>query len=150
MQVEVILLEKIGNRQVGDIARVKRGFANYLVRFHKARRATKQAKIEFEQERAELLKRAAEKLAQAEVLATKLASVSVSITQQAGVDGRLFGSVGTQDIASQLQERGFEINKTMVKLPEGPLKVVGLHAVSIALHADVSAEIQVQIIGEAV
>lgn len=150
MQVEIILLEKIGNRQIGDIARVKRGFANYLVRFHKARRATKQAKIQFEQEKAELLKQAAEKFSAAEALAEKIANISLSIAQQAGIDGRLFGSVGTQDIAQQLQQRGYQITKTQIRLPNGPLKIVGLHTVAVSLHADVTVNVQLQIIGETV
>ncbi len=148
MQVEVILLEKIGNRQIGDIARVKKGFANYLVRFKKARRATKLAKVEFEQQRAELLQRAAEKLAAAQKEGEKLANITIHLIQQAGVDGRLFGSVGNQDIAQKLGETGFAITRSQVRLPNGPLKVVGLHTVSIALHADVVVEIQVKITPE--
>lgn len=147
-QVEIILLEKIGNRAVGTIARVKRGFANYLVRFGKAKRATKQAKIDFEAEKATLLKRAEEKLEEAKVQAEKMQGLVLTLTQQAGVDGRLFGSVGNGDIAVVLATTGFEIPKINIRLPNGPLKTVGSHTVLIALHADVLVDVQVQIIGE--
>jgi large subunit ribosomal protein L9 len=148
MQVEVILLEKVGNRgTIGDIIRVRKGFANFLVRFHKAQRATKRAREEFEHKKADLLALAAQKLADAGKVATKLEGTVVQITQQARLDGNLFGSVNNQFIAQELAKLGFKVEKSGVRLPNGALKTTGEHDVVIGLHADVIANIKVKITG---
>jgi len=148
--MEVILLEKIGNLgNLGDIVRVKDGFArNYLIPQRMARRATAAAKTEFETRRADLEKAAAEKLAGAQAQGEKLSGMTVQILQKSGVDGRLFGSVTNFDIAQALGKQGFEVNKSQVRLPQGPFKTVGDFPVAIALHADVVVDVTVSVLGE--
>ena len=148
--MEVILLEKIANLgNLGDVVRVKDGYArNFLIPTGQARRATEKAVAEFEARRAELEKVQAEKLAAAQALADKLSGKTVSISQKAGVDGRLFGSVTNFDIAEGLKAAGFEVAKHQIRLPNGPLKTVGEHPVSLSLHTDVVAEITVAVVGE--
>ncbi|MFM2341985.1 MAG: hypothetical protein RLZZ592_1638 [Pseudomonadota bacterium] len=148
--MQVILLEKVANLGVlGDVVKVKDGYArNFLIPTGAARRATEKAIKEFEVRRAELEKAQAEKLAAAQVQGEKLAGKTVSVTQKAGVDGRLFGSVTNADIAEALKSQGVEIVKAQVRLPNGPLKVVGEHAVSIALHHDVVVDVTVAVVGE--
>lgn len=149
--MQVILLEKVINLgNLGDIVRVKDGYArNFLIPQRKARRATEAAIKDFELRRAELEKLAAEKLAAAQVVGEKLNGVTVSINQKAGVDGRLFGSVTNADIAEALAGQGFTVEKAQVRLPNGPLKVTGQHPVAIALHTDVVVELTIDVIGEA-
>ena len=149
--MQIILLEKVLNLgNLGDIVTVKDGYArNFLIPTGRARRATAAAKAEFEARRAELEKNAAEKLAQAQAAGEKLAGAVVRIAQKAGVDGRLFGSVTTHDIADALVKQGFEVHKSQVRMPNGPLKIVGDAAIVIALHTDVDVEIQVAVFGEA-
>jgi large subunit ribosomal protein L9 len=127
--MQVILLEKVVNLgNLGDIVKVKDGYArNFLIPNKHARRATKDAIAEFEVRRAELEKVAAEKLAAAQAQGEKLAGSTVQIAQKAGVDGRLFGSVTNADIAEALVKQGFAVEKAQVRLPEGPLKLVGDH-----------------------
>ena len=150
--MQVILLEKVANLgNLGDVVRVKDGFArNFLIPQRMARRATETAIAEFEAKRAELEKAAAEKLAAAQAIGEKLNGQTVEIKQKAGVDGRLFGSVTNHDIADALKTKGFSIEKSSVRLPTGPLKMVGEHKVSIAVHTDVVVEITIQVIGEQV
>jgi len=150
--MQVILLEKVANLgNLGDVVRVKDGFArNFLIPQRMARRATETAIAEFEAKRAELEKAAAEKLAAAQAIGEKLNGQTVEIKQKAGVDGRLFGSVTNHDIAEALKTKGFSIEKSSVRLPTGPLKMVGEHKVSIAVHTDVVVEITIQVIGEQV
>jgi large subunit ribosomal protein L9 len=150
--MQVILLEKVANLgNLGDVVRVKDGFArNFLIPQRMARRATETAIAEFEAKRAELEKAAAEKLAAAQAIGEKLNGQTVEIKQKAGVDGRLFGSVTNHDIAESLKAKGFSIEKSSVRLPTGPLKMVGEHKVSIAVHTDVVVEITIQVIGEQV
>src|SRR5471030_699325 len=128
--MQIILLEKVVNLgNLGDIVRVKDGYArNFLIPGKKARRATKDAIAEFEVRRADLEKVAAEKLAAATAQGEKLSGATVQISQKAGVDGRLFGSVTNADIADALVKQGFAVEKAQVRLPEGPLKLVGDHA----------------------
>src|SRR4051812_18846053 len=130
--MQVILLEKVGKLgNLGDIVKVKDGYArNFLIPTKLARRATDVAKKEFEARRAELEKAAAAKLADAQALGEKMAGKVVRIAQKAGVDGRLFGSVGNADIAEALTKSGMAIAKSQVRLPNGPLKTVGEHPVS--------------------
>jgi len=148
--MQIILLEKVVNLgQLGDVVRVKDGYArNFLIPKGKARRATEVAIKEFEARRAELEKVQADKLAAAQAVGQKLEGLTVQITQKAGVDGRLFGSVTNFDIADALGKQGFSVEKAMVRLPTGPLKVVGDHKVNVALHSDVTVEITVAVLGE--
>ncbi|MFZ5486741.1 MAG: 50S ribosomal protein L9 [Pseudomonadota bacterium] len=148
--MQVILLDKVVNLgNLGEIVKVKDGYArNFLIPTGRARRATAAAKAEFEAKRAELEKAAAAKLAQAQAEAEKLAGVTVKITQKAGVDGRLFGSVTNHDIAEELNKLGFKLVKAQIRMPNGPIKTVGDSAVSVALHTDVVVDVNVSVYGE--
>jgi large subunit ribosomal protein L9 len=148
--MQIILLEKVVNLgNLGDIVKVKDGYArNFLIPKKQARRATKEAIAEFEVRRAELEKVAAEKLATAQAQGEKMAGSTVQIGQKAGVDGRLFGSVTNADIADALVKQGFTVEKAQVRLPEGPLKMVGDHPVQISLHTDVLVDVTVSVLGE--
>ncbi|HJV72427.1 50S ribosomal protein L9 [Ideonella sp.] len=148
--MQIILLDKVANLgNLGDIVKVKDGFArNYLIPTKRARRATEAAVKEFEARRAELEKVAADKLAAAQAVGEKLSGLTVTISQKAGVDGRLFGSVTNHDIAEALGKSGFPVAKAQVRLPNGPLKAVGEFPVSVAAHTDVVAEITVKVVGE--
>lgn len=125
--MQIILLEKIVNLgALGDVVKVKDGYArNYLIPSGRARRATATAVAEFEARRAELEKAAAEKLAASQAVGEKIGGLVVTLSQKAGVDGRLFGSITNQDIAAQLVKQGFEVSKAQVRMPNGPLKAVG-------------------------
>ena len=148
--MQIILLEKVVNLgNLGDIVKVKDGYArNFLIPNKKARRATKDAIAEFEVRRAELEKIAGEKLAAAQAEGEKLNGLTVQIGQKAGVDGRLFGSVTNADIADALAKQGFKVEKAQVRLPEGPLKMVGDHPVQVSLHTDVLVDVTVSVLGE--
>jgi large subunit ribosomal protein L9 len=148
--MQVILMEKVVNLGgLGDIVKVKDGYArNFLIPQGKAKRATEENKKVFEARRAELEKQQAEILAAAQGQAARLEGVTVTVARKAGVDGRLFGSVGNVDIADALKAQGIEIEKSMVRLPEGPFKAVGEHQVEVALHHDVVATITVSVVGE--
>ncbi|WP_322033039.1 50S ribosomal protein L9 [Paraburkholderia sp. J76] len=148
--MQIILLEKVVNLgNLGDIVKVKDGYArNFLIPNKKARRATKDAIAEFEVRRAELEKAAGEKLAAAQAEGEKLNGLTVQIGQKAGVDGRLFGSVTNADIAAALTKQGFAVEKAQVRLPEGPLKMVGDHPVQVSLHTDVLVDVTVSVLGE--
>ncbi|HYD78821.1 MAG TPA: 50S ribosomal protein L9 [Paucimonas sp.] len=148
--MQVILLEKVVNLgNLGDVVKVKDGFArNFLIPQRKARRATEAAVAEFEAKRAELEKAAAEKLAAAQAQGEKLSGLTLQISQKAGVDGRLFGSVTNFDIAEALGKQGFVVEKAQIRMPQGPLKIVGDHHVSVALHTDVVVDITVSVLGE--
>ena len=150
--MQVILLEKVVNLgNLGDIVKVKDGYArNFLIPTRLARRATEAAKAEFEAKRADLEKAAAGKLAEAQGQGEKLAGTNVKITQKAGVDGRLFGSVTNYDIAEELKKLGYEVVKAQVRMPNGPIKHVGDSSVQVALHTDVVVEIGVTVYGETV
>lgn len=150
--MQIILLEKVINLgNLGDIVKVKDGYArNFLIPSKKARRATQTAIQEFEVKRAELEKAAAEKLAAAQAEGEKLNGQTVQISQKSGVDGRLFGSVTNADIAIALGTQGFKVEKAQVRLPNGPLKTVGEHPVSVALHTDVVVDVTVAVVGEQV
>ncbi len=149
--MQVILLDKVANLgNLGDVVKVKDGYArNFLIPTKRARRATETAIKEFEARRAELEKAAAEKLSAAQAVGEKLSGKTVTIAQKAGVDGRLFGSVTNADIADGLKKAGFDIAKAQVRLPNGPLKTVGEHPVSVAAHTDVVVEITVAVVAEA-
>ncbi|HMO48346.1 MAG TPA: 50S ribosomal protein L9 [Rubrivivax sp.] len=149
--MQIILLEKIANLgNLGDVVKVKDGYArNFLIPTKQARRATEAAIKEFETRRADLEKAAADKLAAAQALQEQLSGKVLRLAQKAGVDGRLFGSVTNADVAAGLTKMGFTILKAQVRMPNGPLKVTGEHTVSVSPHTDVVAEITVQVVGEA-
>lgn len=148
--MQVILMEKVVNLgNLGDVVKVKDGYArNYLIPGGHAKRATEANLAEFEKRRAELEKEQAEKLAAAQERASKLEGLMIQITQKAGVDGRLFGSVGNADIAEALKAQGHEVNKAEVRLPQGPFKMIGDYPVVLSLHTDVVANITVSVLGE--
>jgi large subunit ribosomal protein L9 len=148
--MQIILLEKVVNLgNLGDIVKVKDGYArNFLIPSGQARRATEANKAQFEARRVELEKAAALKLAQAQAQGEKMTGMVVKLTQKAGVDGRLFGSVTNQDIADALTKQGFALAKAQVRMPHGPIKTVSESSVSVSLHTDVSVEITVSVLGE--
>ena len=148
--MQVILLEKVANLgNLGDVVRVKDGYArNFLIPTRRARRATEAAVKEFADRRAELEKAAAEKLASAQALGERIGGQVVQVAQKAGVDGRLFGSVTPHDVAEALVKMGHAVSKAQVRMPAGPLKVVGEHSVSVALHTDVVVEVKVQVVAQ--
>ncbi|MEY4563933.1 MAG: hypothetical protein RLZZ618_3210 [Pseudomonadota bacterium] len=149
--MQIILLEKVANLgNLGDVVKVKDGYArNFLIPTRQARRATEKAIAEFEARRAELEKASAEKLAAAQAVGEKLAGKTVTVSQKAGVDGRLFGSVTNADVAEGLTAAGFVVAKSQVRMPNGPLKIVGEHAVAVALHTDVVVDVTVQVVAAA-
>jgi large subunit ribosomal protein L9 len=148
--MQIILLDKVVNLgNLGEIVRVKDGYArNFLIPSGRARRATEAAKQQFEVKRAELEKAAAVKLAECQALGEKLAGTTCKLTQKAGVDGRLFGSVTNADIAEELSKNGFKVSKSQVRMPNGPIKIVSDSTVSVSLHTDVVVEITVSVYGE--
>ena len=148
--MQIILLEKIVNLGgLGDVVKVKDGFArNYLIPHGKAKRATPGNVAEFEQRRTELEQVQADALAKAQEKAAKLDGLMLQITQKAGVDGKLFGSVTNVDISEALKLQGFEVPKAAIRMPQGPLKTVGDHPLKIALHADVVVTVTVSVLGE--
>lgn len=149
--MQVILMEKVANLgNLGDIVKVRDGFArNFLIPQRKARRATEANKAEFEARRAELERLAGEKLAAAQALAAKLDGLMVQITEKAGVDGRLFGSVTNFNIADALVKQGFEVERSQIRMPAGPIKQVGDNDIGVQLHTDVVVTIKVSVLGEA-
>jgi large subunit ribosomal protein L9 len=148
--MQVILLEKIVNLgSLGEVVKVKNGFArNYLIPQGKAKRATAANVAEFEQRRTELEKAQADALTKAQEKAAKIDGLMLQITQKAGVDGKLFGSVTNVDISEALKAQGIEVQKAMIRMPQGPLKQVGDHPLKIALNADVIVTITVSVLGE--
>ena len=148
--MQVILLDKVVNLgNLGEIVKVRDGYArNFLIPQGRARRATEANKAEFEARRVELEKAAAAKLSEAQAQGEKLAGKTVKVTQKAGVDGRLFGSVTNHDIAEELGKMGFPVQKAQVRMPSGPIKTVGESTVSVALHTDVVVEVNVTVLGE--
>jgi large subunit ribosomal protein L9 len=148
--MQVILLEKVVNLGgLGDVVKVKNGFArNFLLPQGKARRATPENLAEFEKKRSALESAQAQALAAAQEKGAKIEGLLIQITQKAGVDGRLFGSVTNFDIVEALKAQGFEVERSMIRLPQGPLKTVGDHSIVIALHTDVLAHIKISVLGE--
>lgn len=146
--MEVILLEKIGRLgQLGDVVNVKNGYArNYLIPQGKAKRANRENLAEFEVKRAELEKRQAELLAEAQAKQEKLEGATITIIQKAGVDGKLFGSVTNTDVFEAVVKSGVDIRRSDVRMPNGPIKVVGEYDIDVALHHDVIAGIKVVVV----
>jgi len=150
--MQIILLEKITNvGNLGDVGKVKDGYArNFLIPQGKAKRATPANLEAIEAQRTELERAAGEKLATAQALAEKLEGSTLRIPQKAGVDGRLFGSVTNADVVEALKAQGVDVEKSMVRMPSGPLKHVGEHPVSVVLHTDVTAHVTVNVVGETI
>ena len=148
--MQVILMEKVVNLgNLGDVVKVKDGYArNFLIPQGKAKRATQENLKAFEARRAELEKAQAAALAKAQERASKLEGLMLQITQKAGVDGRLFGSVTNYDIVEALEKQGHEVERSQVRMPQGPFKQVGDYDVEIVLHTDVNATIKVSVLGE--
>ncbi|QRM20183.1 50S ribosomal protein L9 [Dechloromonas sp. TW-R-39-2] len=148
--MQIILLEKVVNLgNLGDVVKVKDGYArNFLIPKRMAKRATPAAMAEFEARRAELEKLAAEKLAAAQGVADKMNGTTVTVARKAGMDGRLFGSVGNADVAEALKAAGFAVDRSAVRMPEGPLKTIGEFPLDVALHTDVLANINVAVVAE--
>ena len=148
--MQIILMEKVINLgALGDVVKVKDGFArNFLIPQGKAKRATEANKAEFEARRVELEKKASETLAAAVARAGKLEGYMVQVTQKAGVDGRLFGSVTNSDISEALIAQGFDVQKAQVRLPNGPLKQTGEHEVTLDLNTDVKVQIKITVVAE--
>jgi len=148
--MQIILMEKVVNLgQLGDVVKVKNGYArNFLIPQGKAKRSTEAAIAEFAVKRAELEKAQAEILAAATSDAAKLDGLMVQITQKAGVDGKLFGSVTNADIVEAMKAQGFSVEKAMIRMPDGPLKQIGDHPLVIALHSDVLAHITISVLGD--
>lgn len=148
--MQIILIDKVVNLgSFGDVVKVKDGYArNFLIPTGRARRAT-QANIDaFAVQKIELERVAAEKLTQARARAEKLDGYMVQISQPVGVDGRLFGSVTNADIAEALTSSGFEVAKSEVRLPDGPLKAVGDYPIVLGLYHDVTATVTVSVLGQ--
>ena len=148
--MQIILLEKVVNLgDLGEIVKVKDGYArNFLIPGGRARRATEANKAQFEARRVELEKAAAVKLAEAQAQGEKLAGSTIKVTQKAGVDGRLFGSVTNHDISEELNKQGYKVVKSQVRMPNGPIKIGGDSTVSVSLHTDVLVDITVTVYGE--
>jgi large subunit ribosomal protein L9 len=148
--MQVILMEKVVNLgELGDVVKVKDGFArNFLIPHGKAKRATPENLKAFESRRAELEKAQAEALAKAQAQAAKLEGLKVTITQKAGTDGRLFGSVTNYDIVEALAKLGHEVERSQIRMPQGPLKQAGEFPLQVALRSDVVSTITVAVVGE--
>jgi large subunit ribosomal protein L9 len=148
--MQIILLEKIANvGDLGDVVKVRQGYArNYLIPQGKAKRATPENLKAIEDKRAELEQAATERLAAARALAERLEGMAIQVTQKAGVDGRLFGSVTNIDIVEALKSQGVEIERSMIRMSAGPLKQIGDYPLTVALHTDVVAHIKVSVRGD--
>ena len=148
--MEVILMEKVANLgELGDVVKVKDGFArNFLIPQGKAKRATEANLKAFESRRAELEKAQGEQLSKAQERGAKLEGLTIQVTQKAGPDGRLFGSVTNYDIVEALKKHGHEVERAQIRMPQGPLKQVGEFPIQVALHTDVMATIKVSVLGE--
>jgi large subunit ribosomal protein L9 len=148
--MQVILMEKVANLgNLGDVVKVKDGYArNFLIPEGKAKRATDANLKAFESKRAELEKAQAAQLTQAQEAGAKLEGFMLQITQKAGPDGRLFGSVTNYDIVESLKKHGHDVERSQIRMPQGALKQVGDYPIQVALHTDVMATIKVSVLGE--
>lgn len=148
--MDVILLEKVTNLgDLGEKVSVKPGFGrNYLIPKGKAVPATADRIAEFEQRRAELEKAAAEKLAEAQTRAEAISALTLVITQKAGDEGKLFGSVGQADVADAVVAAGVELDKHEVRMPEGAIRQTGEYAIAVQLHADVTVDLTLTVEAE--
>ena len=148
--MDVILLQKVANLgNIGDRVKVKSGYGrNFLLPKGRATLATADNVARFEARREELEKLAREQLSSAEERATALKEYKLTITAKAGTEGKLFGSIGTSDIAEALTKQGFKIERSEVRMPNGPLRMVGDHSVGLHLHADIDIPLAVLIVAE--
>src|SRR3954468_22869456 len=148
--MQVILMEKVGKLgNLGDVVKVKDGYArNFLIPQGKAKRATEANLKTFESRRAELEKAQEQQLAKAKERGAKLEGFMLQITQKAGADGRLFGSVTNYDIVEALKKEGHEVERAQIRMPQGALKQVGDYPIQIALHADVAVTVTISVLGE--
>jgi large subunit ribosomal protein L9 len=148
--MQIILMEKVANLgQLGDIVKVREGYArNYLIPQGKAKRATQANLAQFEAKRTELERAQGERLAHAQAQAAKLDGLVIRVAQKAGVDGKLFGSVTNIDVAEALKSEGFDVPRAAIRMPEGPLKHVGEHALGVVLHPDVTIAVTVSVLAE--
>ena len=148
--MQIILLEKVANLGLlGDVVRVKDGYArNFLIPTGLARRATEKAVAEFQARRVELEKVAADKLTAARAEGERLSALTLHVVEKSAVDGRLFGSVANLTLSEALKAQGFKVEKAMVRMPNGPIKLAGEHKVSVALHTDVVVEVKVVVEGD--
>ena len=148
--MQVILLEKVANLgELGQVVKVREGYArNYLIPHGKAKRATETNLAEFEKRRVDLEKAQADQLSQAQEKAGKLEGLMLQITQKAGVDGKLFGSVTNADISEALKAQGFDVPKASVRMPQGPIKNIGDHQLKVALHTDIVVTVTVSVLAE--
>jgi large subunit ribosomal protein L9 len=148
--MNVILLERLGNLgDIGDEVAVKAGFArNYLIPKGKAVRATKENRAVFEGRRAELEKAAAEQLSEAQGRAARLEGLSLTMVVKAGEEGKLYGSVGTQDIADAISAEAIEVARAEVRMPEGVIRSTGEYEIDVQLHSDVTVSITVAVVAE--
>ena len=148
--MQVILMERLANLgNLGDVVKVKDGYArNYLIPHGKAKRATEANLKEFEARRAELEKAAREHLVSAGERAEAMKDFKLTIQAKAGTEGKLFGSIGTADIAEACRKAGFQVERSEVRMPNGPLRTVGEHVVNLHLHADVDVHLPVTIVAE--
>jgi large subunit ribosomal protein L9 len=149
--MDVILLEKVGKMGVlGDTVKVKNGYArNFLIPTGKAVSATADNVKFFEERRAELEKAEAEKLAVAQSRADQLAELELTVTANAGEEGKLFGSIGARDVADLVTASGVAIEKSEVKLPEGPIRTVGEYDIAVQVHSDVTSSVHIIVVAEA-
>jgi len=148
--MEVILLQKVANLgNIGDRVKVKPGFGrNFLLPQGKAALATAANVARFEERRVDLEKKAADDLALARGRATRLEGHALTITAKVGGEGKLFGSIGTADIAEALSADGIEVERSEVRLPGGPIRLVGEHHVKVHLHSDVEVDLTVTVAAE--
>ncbi|TVP56980.1 MAG: 50S ribosomal protein L9 [Halomonadaceae bacterium] len=146
--MEVILLEKVNNLgALGDQVKVKAGYGrNFLVPYGKAVPATKSNVADFEQRRAELEKQEAERLSQAQSRGEALDGQSFTVSSKAGEEGKLFGSIGVRDVADAVSAGGTVVEKSEVKLPEGPIRAIGEYELELQLHSDVSVTIKLVVV----
>jgi len=148
--MEIILLQKVANLgNIGDRVKVKSGYGrNFLLPKGKATLATPENIAKFEARRAEFEKTARAELESAQARASKLEGFKLTLTAKAGGEGKLFGSIGTSDIADGVKKAGFEIERSEVRLPNGPIRLAGEHVVQLHLHTDVTVDLPVVIVGE--
>jgi large subunit ribosomal protein L9 len=148
--MDVILLQKVANLgNIGDRVKVRSGYGrNYLLPGGKATLATPDNVKRFEARREELEKLAREQLSGAEERAAAMKDFKLTITAKAGTEGKLFGSIGTSDVAEALTKAGFKVERSEVRMPNGPLRTVGEHSVGLHLHADIDVPLTVLIVAE--
>lgn len=148
--MQIILLEKVRNLgDLGDQVTVKPGFGrNFLIPTGKAVRATPENKVKFEAERAERERRQQDQLARARARGEHIQGATVQLVRKAGEEGKIFGSVGTSDIAEAMTAAGFELAKSEIELPNGPIKAIGDHEVQVGLHPEITVNITVSVVAE--